>query len=84
MKIAISSTGKDIESNIDETFGRTLFFLSIDTSTKEVKVIENKVRDRTDGVGITAVNTVETEGIDAVITTDIGGPLAFKTFKQVE
>ena len=81
MKIVISAAGKDIESNIDATFGRALFFLIMDTKTKAVKVIENKVRDRSDGVGITAVNTVENEGIGAVITKDIG-PLAFKTFKQ--
>ena len=81
MKIVISATGRDIESNIDVTFGRALFFLIMDTKTKEVKVIENKARDRPNGVGITAVNTVEKEGIDAVITTDIG-PYAFATFKQ--
>ena len=81
MKIVISATGRNIESNIDVTFGRALFFLIMDTTTKEVKVIENKVRDRPDGVGITAVNTVEKEEIDAVITTDIG-PLAFDIFKQ--
>ena len=81
MKIVISATGGNIESNIDVTFGRALFFLIMDTKTKEVKVIENKARDRPSGVGITAVNTVEKEGIDAVITADIG-PLAFETFEQ--
>jgi len=81
MKIVISSTGRDIESNIDATFGRALFFLIVDTKTKKVKVIENKARDRPSGVGITAVNTVEKEGIDAVITADIG-PLAFEIFEQ--
>jgi predicted Fe-Mo cluster-binding NifX family protein len=81
MKIAISATGRDLESNIDAFFGRALFFLIMDTTTKEVKVIENKARDRQEGVGITAVNTVEGEAINAVITANIG-PLAFKTFKQ--
>ena len=81
MKIVISATGKDIESNIDATFGRALFFLIVDTKTKKVKVIENKVKDRPNGVGITAVNTVESEGVDAVITADIG-PLAFGIFEQ--
>ena len=80
MKIVISAAGRDIESNIDATFGRALFFLIMDTATKKIKVIENKARDRQNGVGITAVNTVENEGIDAVITADIG-PLAFETFK---
>jgi len=81
MKIVISATGRDKESNIDATFGRARFFLIMDTETKKIKVIENKARDRPSGVGITAVNTVEKEGIDAVITADIG-PLAFETFEQ--
>lgn len=81
MKIIISATGRNKESNIDATFGRARFFLIMDTTTKEVKVIENKVRDRPSGVGITAVNTVEKEGIDAVITAEIG-PLAFETFEK--
>ena len=81
MKIVISSTGRDRESTIDATFGRARFFLIVDTKTKKVKVIENKAKDRPSGVGITAVNTVENEGIDAVITADIG-PLVFETFEQ--
>ena len=81
MKIVISAAGRDKESNIDPTFGRARFFLIVNTKSKEVKVIENKAIDRPNGVGITAVDTVEKEGINAVITGDIG-PLAFKTFKQ--
>ena len=81
MKIVISATGRDRDSNIDSTFGRARFFMIIDTTTKEVKVIENKIRDRSNSVGITAVNTVEKEEINAVITADIG-PLAFETFEQ--
>jgi predicted Fe-Mo cluster-binding NifX family protein len=81
MKIVISAAGRDKESNIDPTFGRARFFLIVDTKSKEVKVIENKAIDRPNGVGITAVNTVEKEGIDAVITAEIG-PLAFETFEQ--
>lgn len=74
MKIAISATGRDVESNIDVRFGRASFFLILDTKTKGVKAIVNKARERSSGVGITAVNVVANEGIDAVITTDIGPP----------
>ncbi len=81
MKIVISATGRNKESKINTTFGRAPFFLIVDTKTKELKVIENTARDRPNGVGITAVNTVEKEGIDAVMTADIG-PLAFEIFEQ--
>ena len=81
MKIVISATGRDIESNIDATFGRAPFFLIVDTKTNEEKLVVNAARDRSSGVGVTIGNIVAKEGIDAVITTDIG-PLAFETFEQ--
>lgn len=81
MKVAISATGKDIESNIDARFGRAPFFLIIDTKTKEEQVIANTSIEHPSGVGVTVGNVVVREGIDAVITNDIG-PLAFETFEQ--
>ena len=81
MKIVISATGRDKESNIDTTFGRAPFFLIVDTKTKEEKVIENKSRDRSSGVGITVGNIVAGENLDAAITSDIG-PFAFEIVER--
>ena len=81
MKIVISATGRDKESNIDATFGRAPFFLIVDTKTKEETVIENKSRDRSSGVGITVGNIVAGEKIDAAITNDIG-PFAFEIVER--
>jgi predicted Fe-Mo cluster-binding NifX family protein len=81
MKIVISSTGRDIESNIDATFGRCSFYLVLDTKTKDVKALMNTAKDRPDIVGATAGQIVANEGIDAVITIDIG-PKAFEAFKK--
>lgn len=81
MKIAVGATGRDIESNIDATFGRSPFFLIVDTKTKDVKALVNTTRDRPDKVGVTVGQIVANEGIDAVIITDIG-PRAFGAFEQ--
>ena len=81
MKIVISATGSDKESNIDAKFGRAPFFLIVDTKTKEEIVIENKTRDRSSGVGITVGNIVAGEKIDAAITSDIG-PFAFEIVER--
>jgi predicted Fe-Mo cluster-binding NifX family protein len=81
MKIMMSATGKDIDSNIDSTFGRCRFFLIVDIKTKEVKAIVNKVRDRPSGAGITATNIVAKEEVDVVITSDIG-PSSFEILKR--
>ena len=79
MKIVISATGRDVESNIDATFGRCSFFLVLDTKTKDVKVLMNTTKDIPDKIGVTAGEIVANQGIDAVITTDIG-PKAFEAF----
>ncbi|MFX1508540.1 MAG: NifB/NifX family molybdenum-iron cluster-binding protein [Promethearchaeota archaeon] len=81
MKIVISATGRDIESNIDATFGRCSFFLVLDTKTKDVKALINTTKDIPDKIGVTAGEIVANQGIDAVITADIG-PKAFEAFKK--
>ena len=81
MKIAISATGRDLESNVATRFGRCPFFLIVDIKTKEVKAIVNEVRDHPSGIGVTVGNVVENEGIDAIITIDIG-PKTFEIFDR--
>ena len=81
MKIVISATGRDIESNIHATFGRCSFFLVLDTKTKDVKALMNTTKDRPDKIGVTAGQIVADQGIDAVITAEIG-PLAFEVFEK--
>jgi predicted Fe-Mo cluster-binding NifX family protein len=81
MKIAIAATGKDLESDINPRFGRAPFFLIVDSKTKEKKTVVNTIDNRSSGVGITAGNLVLEEGIDVVITTNIG-PETFKLFEE--
>ena len=86
MKIAISSTGKNLESEIDARFGRCNYFLivEIDKEKKEiknVKAIENTAQAQMGGAGITAGEIVAREKVEAVITTNLG-PRAFSVFGQ--
>ncbi|UCD14604.1 MAG: NifB/NifX family molybdenum-iron cluster-binding protein [Thermoplasmatales archaeon] len=81
MKIVISATGKDTESNIDLTFHRCPFFLIIDTETNSLKTIVNTTRERPTEIGATVGQIVANEGIDTVIATNIG-PRAFEIFQQ--
>jgi len=41
MKIAVSSQGAEMTSRVDPRFGRAQYFIIVDTSNDEVKVIEN-------------------------------------------
>lgn len=79
MKIVISATGMNAESDIDATFHRCSFFLIIDTKTNSLKTLENTTRDRPSEIGATVGQIVANEGIDTVLTTNIG-PRAFEIF----
>jgi predicted Fe-Mo cluster-binding NifX family protein len=84
MKIVISSTGKDLESEVDPRFGRCKYFLIIEAENKrikEFKAIENIGKNQSGAAGITAGQIVANQGVDSVITTNLG-PKAFSIFDQ--
>ena len=81
MKIAISSKGNTLDSEIDPRFGRAGFFLLVDPETMEVKVIENKQNlQLPQGAGIQAAQTVVEQGAKTVLTGNCG-PKAFKVLQ---
>ncbi len=87
MKIAISSTGKDLDSEVDSRFGRCPYFLfvEVDKENKEIKdfeVVENEAQTQTGGAGITAGELVGNKEPDVIITTNMG-PRAFQIFEQI-
>jgi len=84
MKIAISSTGKNLESEIDARFGRCAYFLIVEIENKKiknVKAIENTAKAQMGGAGITAGEIVAKQKVDAIITINLG-PRAFSVFEQ--
>lgn len=81
MKIIISADGRGLESNIDATFHRCSFFLIVDTAANSLRSLVNSTKDRPGEIGATVGQIVSNEGIDAVITTDIG-PKAFEIFER--
>jgi predicted Fe-Mo cluster-binding NifX family protein len=76
MKICISSTGENLDAVVDQRFGRCQYFLIIDTETMKVKVISNESTLASGGAGIQAAQIVTKEGVDSVISGNIG-PNAF-------
>ena len=81
MKIAISATGRGLDRNIDVKFERCRFFLILDIKKNLLLPFENKAKDRPREIGGTVGQLIANEGIDTVITSDIG-PSAFEMFKQ--
>ena len=85
MKIAISSTGKDLDSVVDARFGRCSYFLIVEieeNKIKDFKAIENTAKAQMGGAGIASSQIVANEKPDAVITVNTG-PRAFQVLNQL-
>jgi len=78
MKICASSTGKDLDADVDPRFGRCKFFLIIDTDTMNFDTISNQSAIASGGAGIQAAQTVIKAGVKIVVTGNVG-PNAFQT-----
>ncbi len=81
MKVAITSQGVGPDSGIDPRFGRTKFFIIVDTETNELSVTNNVQNlNAAQGAGIQAGKLIVGLGVEAVITGHVG-PKAFATLQ---
>jgi len=78
MKIGISSTGEDLNADVDPRFGRCKYFLFVDTDTMDFETVSNESAMASGGAGIQAAQTVAKEGVKTIITGNMG-PNAFQT-----
>jgi len=78
MKIGISSTGKDLDSEIDPRFGRCRFFVVVDAGNMEFESHSNENAASMGGAGIQAAQFMADLGVKAVLTGNVG-PNAFST-----
>jgi len=84
MKIAISSTGKTLDDNVDARFGRCSYFLIVEIENKKVKnvkAVENTAKEQMGGAGVSAAKLVAENDVSVVITGDVG-PRALDVLKQ--
>jgi predicted Fe-Mo cluster-binding NifX family protein len=72
MKIAISSSGKDLNSQVDPRFGRCAYFLIVDTDDMSFEVFDNESGALGGGAGIQSAQFVASKGAKAVITGNCG------------
>lgn len=72
MKIAVSSTGNTLDSNMDQRFGRAAYFIVLDTETMNFEPLDNGASASTGGAGISAAQAVVDKGAGAVITGNVG------------
>ena len=72
MKIAVTSTGKTLDSQVDPRFGRAACFIVVDTETMEFSVIENESVAAAGGAGISSAKAVIDAGAEAILTGNCG------------
>ena len=71
-RICVTSTGPDVEAEVDPKFGRANYFLIFDPKTSVVEVIENPNRDAAQGAGIQAAQLVSSKNVGIVFTGACG------------
>lgn len=82
MKLAITSTGSSLSSEMDPRFGRAAYFIIIDSDTMEFKAVENRQNiNLPQGAGIQAGKTIVNEQAGVLITGNCG-PKAFQVLNQ--
>ena len=82
MKIAITSTGRTLDSQVDTRFGRAACFIAVDTGTMDFEVLEND-STAASGAGIGAAKAVIDAGAKAVLTGNCG-PNAQRTLAAAD
>jgi len=79
MKIAITTSGTDLDAPVDPRFGRARSFVIYDTESGQWSVLDNAQNlAAAQGAGIQAATAVVNAGAQAVLTGNCG-PKAFRT-----
>ncbi len=72
MIIALSSSGTNLESNVDSRFGRCPYFIIYNTDSGSFELIDNESRQATGGAGIQAGQVIAKTGAKALLTGNVG------------
>lgn len=72
MKIAITSRGNNLDSKLDQRFGRCEFFIIYDTETEGVEILPNPNRDVEEGAGPASVQLVASRNVKKIISGEFG------------
>jgi predicted Fe-Mo cluster-binding NifX family protein len=71
-KICITSTGKDLEAEVDPNFGRAQYFLIVDPETMNFEVVHNHNIEAAQGAGIQTAQLISNKNIGTVLTGSCG------------
>jgi predicted Fe-Mo cluster-binding NifX family protein len=80
MKIIITASEPNLSSSVDPRFGRSPYFILLDTDTMEFESIENPNISSPGGAGIQSAQLIANKGAKALLTGSCG-PNAYQTLE---
>jgi predicted Fe-Mo cluster-binding NifX family protein len=72
MRVAITSTGNNLDSTLDQRFGRCAWFVIYDTESKSIEFIPNPNKDAEEGAGPASVQVVAAKKVNKIISGEFG------------
>ncbi len=83
MRIAISSSGQTLDSQVDQRFGRAEYFIAVEIKSMEFEVLNNNNNAGSGGAGIGTAKLLVDADVEAVLTGNCG-PNAQKTLNAAD
>jgi predicted Fe-Mo cluster-binding NifX family protein len=81
VRVAITASGPDLSSPVDQRFGRARYLLIVETSDRKVQAIDNNAgMNAAQGAGVQAAQTVIDNNASVLITGHCG-PKAFRALQ---
>jgi predicted Fe-Mo cluster-binding NifX family protein len=71
-RICITSTGKDLEAEVDPRFGRAPYFLLLDPAGQKIEVVTNPQKEAAQGAGIQAARFLTEQNVSILLTGQVG------------
>ncbi len=72
MKVMITARGSDLNSQMDERYGRSEYFIIYDTESDSFEAIKNPYLNDRGGVGVSIAKFTVEKGVDAIISGSFG------------
>jgi predicted Fe-Mo cluster-binding NifX family protein len=72
MKVAISSTGNTLDSNLDLSFGRCAYFVVYDTESRAMEYIPNPYKNAEEGAGTASVHLLASRLVNKIVSREFG------------
>ncbi len=84
MKIAITSKGTVLDSEVDPRFGRASYIIIVDIETLDFEALDNNANvNALKGAGIQAASMISDKGAEVLLTGHCG-PNAYRTLQAVK